>query len=425
MKPSEKKARLSMKSDLVYEQLEQMARDLGPEAQMPTLRTLREQMGVSLSTLNTALAVLETRNIIRRRQGSGIYVSPPTPRHIALVCDPTHLFLFSSSPFWTLLVEDAYKRAQDSDQTLSLHFAGSLSATPNQVSPEALLLPENLRRDIVANRVHGVVSLGLARPIAQWIEAQGVPVVSFAAPSRYVVASSMDALVQLGVSALARRGCRRIGLWIPVQPYSVLRPDHHVLETFINALAAHDVEYEPALVLQNGHLTERNPYHATSYSEQGNQAAHAFFGPQSSAQRRPDGILCSDDMLMQGALMALSRWNIGIGSELQIATHTNTGSPALMAWHDVVIRLDHDANEYAEALFGTMEELLNGTPLTWFKARPDAPFSDPSGEGPCREQIYFVRPRLLLPEANDAKDEKATDDATREKHRLSRARVVA
>lgn len=55
--------------------LEQMARDLGPEAKLPTMLELRSQLGVSLRTLNDAVRELERGGILRSINGVGIYVA--------------------------------------------------------------------------------------------------------------------------------------------------------------------------------------------------------------------------------------------------------------------------------------------------------------------------------------------------------------
>ena len=46
-----------------------------PHSKLPSLSELREIYGVSDTTLKYALAWLESRHLIYRRQGKGIYVS--------------------------------------------------------------------------------------------------------------------------------------------------------------------------------------------------------------------------------------------------------------------------------------------------------------------------------------------------------------
>lgn len=60
--------------------------DLPPDARMPTERMLCDAFGVSRMTVRAALARLEQRGLILRRQGSGTYVARPKLRQ-----DATHL----------------------------------------------------------------------------------------------------------------------------------------------------------------------------------------------------------------------------------------------------------------------------------------------------------------------------------------------
>ncbi len=50
-----------------------------PTTQLPSLPKLCEQYGVSTSTLQKALIVLEDRGMIESRQGKGFFVVGPNP----------------------------------------------------------------------------------------------------------------------------------------------------------------------------------------------------------------------------------------------------------------------------------------------------------------------------------------------------------
>src|SRR5436305_807127 len=57
-------------------QIRELAYAKGPDAKLPTTVDLCVSYRTSKATLNTVLKTLEAQNVICRRQGSGIYVSP-------------------------------------------------------------------------------------------------------------------------------------------------------------------------------------------------------------------------------------------------------------------------------------------------------------------------------------------------------------
>ena len=60
-----------------YEQLQRMAQQLGPNAQLPTMVQLRESLGVSMHTLNEAVREMERQGVLRSVHGVGIFVAEP------------------------------------------------------------------------------------------------------------------------------------------------------------------------------------------------------------------------------------------------------------------------------------------------------------------------------------------------------------
>ena len=56
--------------------LHDIARELGPDAKLPTISELKATLGVSVYTLNDAVRELERRQILRSVNGVGIYVTP-------------------------------------------------------------------------------------------------------------------------------------------------------------------------------------------------------------------------------------------------------------------------------------------------------------------------------------------------------------
>lgn len=336
--------------------LNDLAQRLGPDAKLPTVLQLRDTMGVSISTLNNALNELEAQNIIYRRHGVGIYVSPRlNERSISLVCDPSFFRGANVSPFWDMLVERARARAAAKHEAFGFHLAmpGSDPDVP---------LQDGFINDIRGGRVHGVLSVGLAQQAADWIISQQVPMVAFAGYARFTVELDAPHVVRLGVKALAEQGCRRIGLWHPItltRPLDIAADTAAMYrETLQQSLARQKLPYDPRLVRDNVHLLEARGQLFETHQEQGYRTAYEVFGRQDSPQA--DGIVITDDMMAHGALVALQNLGVRLGEDLRVATHANRGSDVLIGRADDITLIQVDPTEVVQAMFDTLETLMSG-----------------------------------------------------------------
>ena len=66
------------KSDILHEQLSQLIALTEPGGRLPSEPALAKDLGVSRATLREAMRMFETQGLIRRRQGSGTYVTHPS-----------------------------------------------------------------------------------------------------------------------------------------------------------------------------------------------------------------------------------------------------------------------------------------------------------------------------------------------------------
>lgn len=370
------------KLETTRQRLEELARSLGPDAQMPPIRQLCADFGVSLSTMGAALTALEDRNLIRRRQGSGIFVAEGIRRrNLCLLCDPNFLLEFGASSVWSQMVQAARQRAGDLEENLSIHFTQIGTDTTDTSIPAAL--HDRLAADIANGNVSGALSIGLPHTLTRWIEGCGVPVVSFAGPSNYIVWLSSGEVVQVAVAELARQGCRALALWAPVSPYRP-EPPQEILQTFLGALAAHGLPYLPAMTQPQA----ADGFGQASFFEQGFQAMSRTL----DAQKRPDGIVSVDDLLTQGALAALG--SRGRNLDIPIATQANRSSPALLGWESRLTRLEFEPAEIVAAMFEALEALMRGeipAGITPVAPNPNYPHYQPP------EQLILIRPQLLRP----------------------------
>ena len=335
-----------------------LAHERGPGAKLPTVQEIVQLYGISQSTINDALATLEADNVVERRRGSGIYVSPLLHhKTIAIVFDPD-FFHRGVSPFWSMLwglmFTEAQQRSLAVGRTFSFHLALPWEHGANQLQP-------SLREQVEHRRIHGVIHIGLYPATAAWLMHHHVPVVAYSGYGDCMVAHSHEEQVRLSVEALVAQGCTRIGLWQPVPQFRPINaPFEYDAALLPRQLAAAGVPFFPELVRNNLHLLQpaHGHYRQTQETnqEQGYRTATEVFGATDCAP--PDGIVITDDMMTSGVLVALHKRGIRVGQDVRIASHTNRHSPVLFGHEDALTLIEVDPEEIVRALFTHLDRLL-------------------------------------------------------------------
>jgi DNA-binding transcriptional regulator YhcF (GntR family) len=226
------------KTQVVCDQLASLAAQLGPNGRFPTLAELRVELGVSLTTLDGALRDMERRGLIYRMHGIGVFVAPPQQKTVGLVYAVRHTY---GSPFWDMLVEHMRLRAEAGHERFRIYMTHPMPG-------ESVPLPRELVEAVEGRQLQGVIFIGDQNKAGvEWLEAQKVPMVTFATPrGTYRVQIARETMVQLGVQEMARRGCKRIALWVPFGAgvrYDQRSHSHGLLEVFQTALQRENLPY--------------------------------------------------------------------------------------------------------------------------------------------------------------------------------------
>jgi DNA-binding LacI/PurR family transcriptional regulator len=343
-----------------------MANEVGPGAKLPTVLQLRDRLGVSMVTVSAALDELEAQRVIRRKHGVGIFVAPRVrERNVALICDPAFFGDPNASPFWDLLTTRVRQRVEEHGESIWLHFAaGVWEHTDARTGRD--LLNEGLAQDILSGRIDGVLAVGLPHAASRWVEAQGVPLVSFAGGAHNGVALEPATVVREGAAELIRQGCRRIGLWSPAhrprpwEPNAMSGFRRRQRQAYEEVLAAHGLPLDESLIRDNKErVAASDGGRGPSSQEQGFLCVMETFGENGDSATRPDGIVFTDDMLTIGALPALNRLGLRPGRDVRIATHANVGSPVLLGWEEDLILVEVDPAELVERMVALLERLMD------------------------------------------------------------------
>ena len=340
------------KRDEVEAFLRREAQVAGRGNKLPTVRALCRTLGVSKSTVNSALEELQDMGILWRKQGSGIYVSDQVDKKCIALVFGENVFEFGQSPFYSMLLDHSRQRAASHDEKFSFYL-DTLSADEGQPAHHDLV--DALER----RRLHGVllVSRRSAEQVA-WMHAQGVPVVSmtigcFTEPN--CVEPDYAELIRMGTRTLAGQGCQRIGLISSLGLSTEARLQN----------AAHrEALAECGLPLREEWIWEQpgaGPSAPITAEEQGYWALMKLLETDRHAL---DGVVITDDMMTRGALVAAQKLGLTIGSDLKIATHANKGSALLREQEPAINLLEIDPVEIVEAMFGMLERLMAGNELS-------------------------------------------------------------
>ena len=338
--------------------LTQLAHRLGADAQLPRLADLKNELGVSLSTLDIALTRLEERDVIYRRHGYGVFVSPSVQPVVTLICNPALLRSGEQSAFWDILIEAAWVRATSHNELFEMHFSQPLDQ-PN--GAKARPLQQGLMRDLQERRVSGVIGVGLAPEVGAWIESQEVPFVHLFGPGSHAVLLDKEQLVEQGVRVLAERGCRRIGLWHAIAPYQSHQESagEVYVESFERELRRLGLEFSPARVEACDELLSPPDYqHNVGALRQGQTLARRVFSRPRAGW--PDGVLIVEDQLTRGALAEIERLGVQPARDVVIASHANRNSPTLDGFDLRLHLIEVDPQEMVNTAFATLEILMNG-----------------------------------------------------------------
>ena len=355
--------RLDVKVQELCAQLQALALQKGPEAKLPTTRQLCELFSTNSATLNDALKELEARNIIYRRQGSGIFVSQKIHRKYICILFYSRLFVaYATSPFWSILsalfAQEMERHSASGEHYYSLHMVPEPPQGEEGLPEGTVVLPEDVLQMIHDHKVHGVLAVGMQIHTFQWLSEQGVPSVGFAGFGSHMLQEDVAEHVRLAITTLQGLECRRLGLW---QPYIVYN-DWYEDPTYVNWYQVIEDMHMPIQreLYQEGEPLFTDPYNTIlDYHEQGYRLAHKVFGKVGTS--RPDGIYITNDLMTSGALSAFEELGIRAGKDVKIVSHANKGSPILAnARAKQLTLLEIDPAEIVSTMFLTLERVLAG-----------------------------------------------------------------
>ena len=337
------------KQPFLIDAITDLARKLGPGMKFPTTQELSRQLGVTISTLDRSLTTLESRGVIVRRQGSGIYVSEcPVRKTIALVFG-VNIFEAGISPIYSILLNHCEKRSASLPERFSI-FLGSASLSGSRRS----LLHHDLDEAINNGKLDGLLLFGKESGRQEdALRERGVPMAALTVHSKWpgVVCHDSKKLIREAIKALREGGCKSIGFLgaLPEQTNYFLKAMRLVGMPVNDRWVFSPNPNDEAFCFHQG-LFERERY--------GNQWASQII----SGKDRPDGMISTDDMITRGACPVFEGNKFRVGKHFLFATHANIGSLVLVEWSSELIQFAFDPQETVDAMFAALEAHMNGNP---------------------------------------------------------------
>jgi DNA-binding LacI/PurR family transcriptional regulator len=304
----------------------------------PSQNELARRFAVAPNTAREAVALLVQEGLLEKRFGSGTYrTGRKTARYIGVVTelDIAHA---ATSPFFLDLIQSVRRRLAAAGHESRLYVGHT---PPFAAARPARITAAEFRNDLETDVLRAVIDIGSpAGMVAEAVGARPIPVINASAlDGRPFV--DYGAVVRLGVTALAERGCRAVAC-IDLEPRAARGPR---LDAFAREAARLGLRAPPAWQV------------ATAYERPCGHGAAAFRRIWETGPGKPDGLLVLDDILYRDLAPLLLLNGIRVPGDLVVASHANRGDARPLLPLPVQIAID--ADEVGAALVGNLLARLN------------------------------------------------------------------
>jgi DNA-binding LacI/PurR family transcriptional regulator len=302
-------------------------------ARLPPVRQLAREIGVSVTTLRAAQALLAKQGLLEIRHGSGVYVArQPEPQWVGIYSEFNILQPRTSS--FHSLVPHFLREYLDRQGVQADFYIGQ--SRPEEVEHG----PSNRRflADVERGRLAGVAILNAPSRTGwqQWMQRLAIPAVGLYTP--YHVDAGYDAMLRQAVRHLAGQGCRRIAMLSHSRDAG--------RESLERALADVGLPLHPEWVRRDLH-----PMLSGAGWEE-------FREIWMARREKPDGLLAMDDVLFDEARIAIQELGIHVPEQLRIVAHANKGEARRYPFPVTEIQVDPE--RFAETLGGLLMKRLRG-----------------------------------------------------------------
>ena len=295
-----------VRAEQVADHLRQAVLDaLPPGTRMAPVRELAAELGVSVPTIRAAQTLLSREGLLEVRHGSGVFAAARQAQERWVgIYTGLDILAPRTSPFFTFMPRALLKFLRSRGLQAEIYL-GEVQPDETEEGPGNL----RFRTDVAEGRLQGLaIMTAPATPgWTDWIHALQIPAVGTLTP--YEVAPAYDDMVRRAVRRLHQEGCRRIAMlsW----SYKGYNSREHSLR---EALAGLGLEYHPEWSRNDLH-----PMHSGAGWEE-------FREVWTGSREKPDGLIVTDDVLFDEALIAIREMRIRVPEQLRVVTYAIKGA---------------------------------------------------------------------------------------------------
>ncbi|MCG9894773.1 MAG: winged helix-turn-helix domain-containing protein [Fimbriimonadaceae bacterium] len=377
-----------MKSDSVsarvVEELRRLAEEAGPGAKLPSVRDLRDSLGISHAPLDSALGHLQREGIIERRHGAGIFVRDRIGlQRCGLIVDAALLCGADFSPFWSILLRHLLGAGRASGFDVVLYLAQTDQVFSDRDAVDDSAVPVGLVNELAEGHLRGLIVLGIPQALYNYLDTFGVPISSFAGYGRHrVELAGGPVLTAAGVLAALEDGARTI---------RVLGSAEDLEPQTLQICRAAGVEVS---LLPGGTAPTESLMHPRL------SQGLAIGASCPLKDLLGASVVSSNDLRSQGFLAAIRNRGLAPARDFNFYSHANRESPILLGWEAEMVRIEVDAEEVAVGLVEMLTGQMTG------RMPPEAFQTQGSLRSPGPDWTLHVGSRVIRPGGPNQRDSK-------------------
>ncbi len=311
---------------------------------LPPERQLADQFGVSLLTVNKAMAGLESEMLLDRQASRGTYIHPDASRgQILVVFDTCHFAVPELARFYHQLLQSLTTEVK-SHNMRPTHILGYGEPGDDFIDS---LEPNST----IWNQAAGILAMAGLETFEDTLKDKGVPAVTlttYRTQGHHPVVMDMHGLMVKSYKHLMDRGCRNIALIFNIAT------DSQTFEADFLGRSSYQPQFYDELSKLGLPVNPKLVKACCRTAEQGYEAMCDLW----HGEDRPDGVIVSDDNTAMGVGKAVRDLMIATPDQLKLVTHATQGVD-----RDFPInftRCQYDLNRICRGAFGLLYRLMIG-----------------------------------------------------------------